>query len=140
MKILFTMLIGCISFWSYGQEKTLQSIQIEWEQLSAPLSLNTKSSSEINKYKLLEVNLDIDLRKQYLRKDTSSMMILPENKYIQSDYYVAIPGPQNKNFSFTISGNGNSSSTNNSGGIKNTAYKDAGLYSGAFCPITGLAY
>ncbi len=138
MKIFLALVIGSVSFLSYAQENTIESISIEWEQLVAPLSLHTKSVP--NKYQLLEVDLSVNLREQYLNKDASSLMILPENKFIQPNYNVAIPQPKTKNTGFSISGNGYNSNLNTSGRIKNTAYKDAGLYSGAFCPITGLAY
>ncbi len=139
MRIFLALVIGFLSFLSYAQEKTIQSISIEWEQLSAPLSFTNKESIN-TKYQLLEVDLSVDLRKQYLKKNTSFMQ-LPENKFVQPEYNVAIPHPNQRKVGFTISGNGYSPNlSGNTGGIKNTAYKDASLYSGAFCPITGLAY
>jgi len=70
------------------------------------------------------------------------LMMLPENKFIQPDYTVAIPGSQTKNIGFRVSGNGyntNRRGRSSSGSIKNNAYKDAGFYNGEFCPITGFA-
>ncbi len=137
MKIFLIALITSISFLSYGQENAIHSIAIEWEQLSAPLSV-AKKELKTEKYQLLEVNLTIDLREQYLRKNTS-IMYLPPNQFVQSKYNVAIPQPKTSKMGFTVSGNGNTN-LNTTGRIKNIAYKDASLYSGAFCPITGLAY
>ncbi|GAA4271767.1 hypothetical protein U6A24_14355 [Aquimarina gracilis] len=141
MKIFLVFIFSLLSFLSFGQERTIQTISIELEQLTAPLSL-VDTDVINNKYQLMEVDLSVDLRKQYLKKNTP-LMLLPENKFIQQNYNVAIPGaPTNqRKVGFTISGNGYNSSLNrNTGDIKNNAYKDASLYSGAFCPITGLAY
>ncbi|WP_109300727.1 hypothetical protein [Aquimarina sp. AU474] len=133
MKSFLILFFGSISILSFGQETTIHTI--EWEQLAAPLSLVVEENS-VEKYQLLEIDLSIDLREQYLRKKTS-ILELPQEHFIAPKYNVAIEQP--KSFSFRVSGNG-SSNSNNSGGVKNIAYKDAGFYSGAFCPITGLAY
>lgn len=139
MRVYLILIISILSFSTYSQEKTIKSISIEWEKLGAPLSLINKEIVN-NKYQLMEVDLSIDLRKQYLKKNsTSSFMMLPENKFIQSEYNVAIPQSNQRNVGFTISGYGYNGNRN-TGGIKNNAYKDASLYSGAYCPITGLAY
>ncbi len=139
MKIFITLFISSISFLSYGQENTIRPITIALEYLSAPLVISQKETTA-QKYKLLEVDLSVNLREQYLRKN-KSMMYLPEKQYIQPEYNVAIPqSNSDSKVGFTISGNGYNSNLNTTGGIKNTAYKDASLYSGAFCPITGLAY
>ncbi|MBQ0733185.1 hypothetical protein [Aquimarina celericrescens] len=139
MKSLVVILIGSISFLSYGQENNIKSITIAWEQLGAPLSL-VNDNSNINTYQLLEVDLSVDLRQQYLKKNASPMMLLPDNKSIQSEYNFSFPQPKKGNVGFSVSGNGYNANVNSTGEIKNTAYKDASLYSGAFCPITGLAY
>ncbi len=139
MKSLVVILIGCISFLSYGQENDIKSITIAWEQLGAPLSL-VNDNSNINTYQLLEVDLSVDLRRQYLKKNASPMMLMPDNKFIQSEYNFSFPQPKKGNIGFSFSGNGNNSNLNSVGRIKNTAYKDASLYGGAFCPITGFAY
>ncbi len=133
MKSFLILIFGSISILSFGQENTIH--KIEWEQLGAPISLIAKENS-VEKYQLLEVDLSVDLREQYLRKQTS-ILELPQEQFIAPKYNVAIEQP--KSFSFRVSGNG-ASNLNNNGGVKNIAYKDAGFYSGAFCPITGLAY
>ncbi len=139
MKIFLVLFIACFSLTAYGQENITDKISIPWEELSAPLTI-TKNELKTKKYQLQEVDLSVDLRQQYLRKNTS-IMLLPKNQFIQTEYNVVISQPKISNTGFTISGNGYSSSNlNNNGRIKNTAYEDAGLYSGAFCPITGLAY
>ncbi|MEW7291908.1 hypothetical protein [Aquimarina sp. 2304DJ70-9] len=140
MKVFLTILIGTISFLTYGQENTITSITIAWEQLNTPLSLVKEESKAVDKYKLIEIDLSIDLREQYyMKKNTAPIMYLPRNKFVSTSYNIAIPQPKTGSIGFTVSGNGYNSN-NNAGGIKNTAYKDASLYSGAFCPITGLAY
>ncbi len=140
MKVFLTILIASISFLSYSQENAIKSIAIEWEQLSTPLSLVKEESKAVGKYQLLEIDLSVNLREQYyMRKNTAPIMYLPENKFVSTSYNVAIPQPKTSSIGFTISGNGYNSN-NNSGGIKNTAYKDASLYSGPYCPITGQAY
>ncbi len=146
MRGFLVVLIGCFCCISYGQETKSKSIIIEiediqLEKLGAPLSFITKNTPETSKYQLQKVDLSIDLREQYLRKKNKvTTMYLPENKFVNAKYNVAIPQPQTKRTSFSISGNGYGNSNTNSSGIKNIAYKDASLYSGAFCPITGLAY
>lgn len=137
MKIFLVVFIGSISFISYAQENPIQTIAIEWEQLSAPLS-NANKELKTTTYQLMEVNLDVDLRQQGLRKQATMFLDLPKSKAISSKYNVAIPQP--KLSGFTVFGSGYNPNTNTTGGIKNTAYKDASLYSGAYCPITGLAY
>ncbi|WP_299311900.1 hypothetical protein [uncultured Aquimarina sp.] len=151
VRILFGLLLGCIGFVSYGQEKT--SFSLAWDEMSTHLSENdftytiehkeiTPSLSFIrptisaSNYQLMEINLSIDLRKQYLKNDTP-ILLLPENKFIQSDYAVSIPTTATKrNAKITITGNGGYNSNNS--GIKNTAYKDASAYTGIYCPVTGL--
>ncbi|WP_074406414.1 MULTISPECIES: hypothetical protein [Aquimarina] len=135
MKVFLVLLIGSISFLSYGQEDAIQTIAIEWEQLSAPLVMH-KKEVETQKYQLQEVDLTVDLRQQAFKKSYTMYIDTPKYKNISSKYNVAIPQP--KTSGFRVYGNGYN--PNNKGGIKNTAYKDASLYSGAFCPITGLAY
>ncbi|TSE04070.1 MULTISPECIES: hypothetical protein [Aquimarina] len=137
MKIFLAVFIGSISFLSYAQENPIQTISIEWEQLSAPISFANKALPTTT-YQLMEVNLDIDLRQQALRKPATMFLELPKSKIVSPKYSVAIPQP--KTSGFTISGSGYNPNTNAAGGIKNIAYKDASLYSGAYCPITGLAY
>ncbi len=141
MKIFLVLLIACFSLTAYGQENITDKISIPWEELSAPLII-TKNELKTKKYQLQEVDLSVDLRQQYLRKNTFSIMHLPQNKFIQAEYNAFILQPKKTNsVGFKISGNGyNASNLNNNGRLKNTAYKDASLYSGAFCPITGLAY
>ncbi|WP_024769267.1 hypothetical protein [Aquimarina macrocephali] len=136
MKVFLAILIGGISFLSYGQEDVPHTISIEWEQLSAPLVMN-KKELKTKKYQLQEVDLTVDLRQQAFKKSYTMYIDSPKYKDISSKYNVAIPQP--KTSGFRLSGNGYNTNTN-IGGIKNTAYKDASLYSGAFCPITGLAY
>ncbi|KAA1245059.1 hypothetical protein [Aquimarina sp. RZ0] len=160
MKTFFALLLGCLSFISFGQEKP--SYILEWQELSDSLSeenvsIYTITQREIvpslsfikqyavtENYQLMEVDLTKDIRKQHLRPDTP-MLRLPENKFIQSDYTIAIPTATNREHTgLTISGsaggygfNGYNFSTNNTG-IKNSAYKDASLYTGVYCPVTGL--
>ncbi len=124
MKFLLTILIVSICFVSYGQEDNLSSIAIEWEELSAPLSFE-KSEFEITKYQLLEVNLNIDLRRQSLRKSYTMLMDSPKYKDVSSIY--TVKSPKSKSSGFTISGNGSNFNTTNSS-IKNNAYRDAGIY------------
>ncbi|MDH7445760.1 hypothetical protein [Aquimarina sp. 2201CG14-23] len=154
-NIFFGLLFSTVSFVSFGQEKPIYIV--EWEELDNKLSEEelyyvielkeiTPSLSFINQriatgnYQLMEIDLTIDLRTQHLRKDSTDFLQLPENKYIQSDYALAIPsGLNERRGRITITGSGgyNSSSTNN-GGIKNTAYRDAGSYTGIYCPVTGV--
>ncbi len=138
MKTFLTLLIASFSLVSFGQENATPTIVIAWEQLSAPLLIHPKKES-VEKYELLKVDLSVDLRKQYLKENSLPIMYLPENQYVEQEYTIAFPQSNTNTPNFTISGNGYNSNSNN-GGIKNTAYKDASLYSGAFCPITGLAY
>ncbi len=138
MKVFLALLIGSISFLSYGQEDAIQTIAIaiEWEQLSAPLVMH-KKEVETQKYQLQEVDLTVDLRQQAFKKSYTMYIDTPKYKDISSKYKIAIPQP--KTSGFRVYGNGYNFNTNK-GGIKNTAYKDASLYSGTFYPITGLAY
>ncbi|WP_299241260.1 hypothetical protein [uncultured Aquimarina sp.] len=153
IRIFLGLLLACIGFTSYGQEKT--SFSISWDEMNTHLSENdfmytiehreiTPSLSfikpivSVGTYQLMEIDLSVDLRKQHLKNDTP-ILLLPENKFIQSDYAVAIPSTVKSNARITITGNGgyNSSNTNN-GGVKNTAYRDASTYTGIYCPVTGL--
>lgn len=156
MRIFFGLFLVCIGFTSFGQEKP--TFAVEWEELNVKLSENddkyvlehkeiTPSLSFISQrivtgdYYLMEINLSIDLRTQHLRKDNTPFLQLPENNFIQSSYALAIPNSlqEEKSFRITITGNGgyNSSNTSN-GGIKNNAYRDAGSYTGIYCPVTGV--
>lgn len=161
MKTFIVIFLGCISFYSYGQERP--SYLLEWQEWSDSLSEDILSTytiaqteiipslSFINQYnvsgnyQLMEIDLTRDIRKQHLRPDTP-MLQLPENKFIQSDYALAIPTATNSNRNgLTITGsaggygiNGYNSSTTNTYGIKNTAYKDASFYTGVYCPVTGV--
>ncbi len=137
MKSFLVIFIGSISFLSYAQENLIQSISIEWEQLSAPISFANKEL-KTSSYQLMEVNLDIDLRQQALRKPATMFLESPKSKAISPKYNIGIP--QSKTSGFSISGRGYNPNANTTGGIKNIAYKDASLYSGTYCPITGLAY
>ncbi|WP_062058465.1 hypothetical protein [Aquimarina longa] len=134
MRFILILFIGSISFLSYGQENSIQTIHIEWEQLSAPLVLHKKENNTIT-YQLLEVNLDIDLRQEALRDDSSMMMITSSKKQNDtSRYNIVVSKP--KTSSFTIQSNGYNPNINTNG-IKNTAYKDASSYSNSFfCPAT----
>jgi len=156
MKILFIFLLSCISIISYGQEKPL--LTIDWETWNTQLIENdsrytlehreiTPSLSYIREiistgnYFLMEINLSVDLRKQHL-KNEAPILLLPENKFIQSNYAFSLPSTENQNqnnLRFTITGNGGYN-TNNSGNgnIKNNAYRDASTYTGIYCPVTGI--
>ncbi|WP_299437080.1 hypothetical protein [uncultured Aquimarina sp.] len=144
-----------MSFTSFGQEKP--TFAVEWEELNVKISENTDmytlehreitpSLSYISQriatgnYYLMEINLAVDLRRQHLKND-APVLLLPENKFIQSDYSVALPTTTSvqNNFRVSITGNGgyNSSNTSN-GGIKNNAYRDASSYTGIYCPVTGV--
>ncbi len=122
--------IGCLSF---GQEIEIKTIS--FERLSEPISLVQKEDPS-QKYQLMEVNLTVDVRQQALRK-SAPILELPKEQFIAPLYNVSIPQPGA--FSLRVSGSG-FNNTQNNGGVKNIAYKDAGFYSGAFCSITGLAY
>ncbi|GGX28242.1 hypothetical protein [Aquimarina muelleri] len=124
MKAFLIAIIASIGFASYGQENSLNSVAIEWEELSAPLSIE-KNESEIHKYELLEVNLSVDLRRQSLRKNYTMFIDTPKYKDVSSVY--KIKPSTSKSSGFTISGNGSNLNTN-TGRLKNTAYKDAGIY------------
>ena len=136
MKSLLLILFCGLCTFSFGQETPIQFIKIELEQLAAPLLVDQENLGS-EKYHLMPIDLSVDLRKQALSKNTP-ILELPKAQFIAPMYNVAIPQPQA--LRFTVSGNGNNSTFTNKGGIKNIAYKDAGFYSGAFCPITGLAY
>lgn len=158
MKLFFGFLIGCIGFISFGQEKQ-PTRAISWEALDAIVAKRSldytliyqeivPSLSYIRKgiatgnYTLMEVNLAVDIRKQHSEKDTP-LLLIPENKFVQSEYHVAIPSTiQNNtnNMQLRITGSGgyNRRSTNNTGGVKNNAYRDASTYTGIYCPVTGV--
>ncbi|GAA0720358.1 hypothetical protein GCM10009430_20440 [Aquimarina litoralis] len=154
MRFFIGIFLVCFSFSSFGQENP--SLKISWEaigdhisEIDAKYTLEhkeiTPSLSYIRKtiatgnYQLMEINLAVDLRKQHLKNETP-ILLLPENKFVQSEYNVAIPTatPQSA-FRVSITGNGgyNNSNTSN-GGIKNNAYRDASTYTGIYCPVTGV--
>lgn len=114
----------------YSQENP--QYELSWKTSVPALSHINKQEIKTTKYHLMEIDLAVDLRKQALHQD-SSPITLSQNQFITSSYNVAIPKNQ-----FKVSINGNNSYNPNNGGIKNNAYKDASLYSGAFCPITGI--
>lgn len=124
MKLFLTILITSIGLVSYGQENSLSSITIEWEELSTPLSME-RNEFETTKYQLLEVNLDVDLRRQSLRKSYTMLMESPQYKDVSSIYKAN--SPKSKKSGFTISGNGYNFKTNIDG-LKNNAYKNADSY------------
>ncbi|TPN89032.1 hypothetical protein [Aquimarina algicola] len=127
--------------YSYAQENKIAPIAIEWEVLSSPLRMTPQEISTTNTvYHLQEVDLSIDLRKKALRNE-EFMFVKASPVQSNSDKYNFTVSKPKKSSGFSISGRSNLSSlqnNTNSGEIKNTAYKDASLYSGAFCPITGL--
>ena len=141
MKIILIAFIGSIGLLSYGQENMMTTFKmdiIKFEELSMPLAF-AKKEVNTKKYQLQEVNMHIDLREQAFKKKYTMLIEAPKYKDVTSKYNVVVP--KQKTSSFTISGSGYNPSANTaSGGIKNTVYKDAGLYSGAFCPITGQIY
>ncbi len=131
MRVFLAILIAGIGFSSYGQENVIHAISIEWEQLSAPLSI-AENEYKTNKYQLLEVDLTVDLRQQAFRKSYTMYIDPPKYKDISSKY--TITSPRQKTSGFTITGSRNTSNVNNilGGGLKNTAYKDANPYNGAY--------
>jgi len=141
MKAILTTLIIGFSVSLYSQENRILdlNIPIAWEELSAPLLINMNRDLAKEKYKLLEVDLSNDLRKQY--NNNISMMYLPKKQYIKQQYNVAIPQPTSKpiNFGFSAGSVRSLDSNTANGGIKNIAYKDASTFynPGAFCPLTG---
>ncbi|MHA7059134.1 hypothetical protein ACWGOQ_0018045 [Aquimarina sp. M1] len=154
MRIFLGLLFTSFCCITFAQEKV--SLSIEWETLNTQLSENhnrysivhkeiipslshTRPEISIGHYRLMEINLAVDLRKQRL-KDETPILLLPENKFIQSDYAVSIPTKTKNDINITITGNGNGGYNSNttSGGVKNTAYKDASTYTGIYCPVTGL--
>lgn len=133
MKLLPCFLLCSIVFLSYGQETPVY--EFSWEPSVPSLSYVSKQEIATQEYTLMVVDLSVDLRRQALHKNVSTIT-LSENQFISASYKVAIP--QNK---FRVYGNnGYTGFTPSNGGIKNTAYQDASLYSGAFCPITGAFY
>ncbi len=153
MRIFFGLLLVCFSSTSFGQEKP--SFRVDWAKLNVQLSENdyrytlehkeiTPSLSYLHQkiitgsFYLMEIDLTVDLRNQHLKNKTP-ILLLPENRFIQSDYSVAIPTTERNSARITITGNGGyNSSSSNSGGIKNNAYRDASTYTGIYCPVTGL--
>jgi len=153
MRIFIGLILVCLSYTSFGQEKP--TFTIEWEELNTQLSeINDRYTIEhreiipslsfisqriaTSNHYLMEINLAVDLRRQHLKND-APILLLPENKFIQSDYAVSFPTSTQSNFRVTVTGNGgyNSSNTSN-GGIKNNAYRDAASYTGIYCPVTGV--
>ncbi|MDY8135673.1 hypothetical protein [Aquimarina sp. 2201CG5-10] len=154
MRVFTTLFLVLISIYSYGQDNP--TYIVDWEELNAILSEDNISYTiefeesipslsyvskniQTQKYELMEIDLSVDLRKQELG-DKASMLILPKNNFIQPNYTVAIPTQSQPNSNFRITGNGGFGSSTSNGGVRNTVYKDASLYSGAFCPITGIVY
>ncbi|AXT54991.1 hypothetical protein D1815_04180 [Aquimarina sp. AD1] len=156
MKIFPIIFLSCIGLISYGQEKP--SLTIDWETWNTHIADNssqytlehkeiTPSLSYIRElistgnYVLMEINLSIDLRKQHLENETP-ILLLPENKFIQSDYAFSLPNSTNQNqnnLRFTITGNGGYNTNNTGkGSVKNNAYRDASTYTGIYCPVTGV--
>ncbi|MFD2562533.1 hypothetical protein [Aquimarina rubra] len=153
MRIFFVLLLGGFGFMTFGQEKP--SLAIEWESLNAQLSESytqytiehqeiipslsyIRSIVSTGNYQLMEIDLTVDLRRQLI-KDDRPMLLLPENKFVKSDYYVAIPTIEKSDASITITGNGGYNNSNpNNGGVKNTVYEDASTRTGIYCPVTGL--
>jgi len=153
MKIFFVVLLGCIGFTSFGQEKPVLTLEFEeldvklakdisnytitYREIIPSLSFITQTIATGNYY-LMEINLSVDLRKQHLKND-SPILLLPENKFVQSEYAIAIPTAtkNNNNARITLTGSGGYNNTNN-GGIKNNAYRDASTYAVIYCPVTGV--
>jgi len=155
MKIFFGLLLGCMSLFSFSQENPILSV--DWNDLDAKLSDNSlhytieymeitpglsfiRQTYTTGNHQLMEINLAIDLRTQYLRKDEAPTLLLPENKFIQSPYTLAIPTTPKSNGRITITGNGGYNNNNSGIGgssVKNTVYRDASTYTGTFCGATG---
>ncbi|WP_108869073.1 hypothetical protein [Aquimarina aquimarini] len=131
MKIYISLCSICISLFSFGQEPSLQSIVIEWQELGAPLLLHEEEIKGKN-YQLTEVDLNIDLRQQYLRKKDNSMFMMVKKKPKGGTLKHNITQiPKSKTSSFRVSGrayNSNRTTRYNSSGLKNTAYRDARLF------------
>jgi hypothetical protein len=131
MKVFLAVLIGGISFLSHGQEGIIQTIAIEWGQLSAPLVMNKKELIT-EKYTLQKVDLTIDLRQQAFKKKYTMYIELPKYKNLSSKHTTII-SPKSKTSGFTITGNVYGiNKPSLSGNLKNTAYKDAGIYTGTY--------
>jgi len=114
---------------------------IDIKEIKPSLSFLNREITSINNHTLPEIDLGIDIRKQGLQDESSIMLELPKNRFIQPDYVLSIPKTPKRNF--TISGGlysniSNSNNTGSNGNIKNIAYKDASLYTGIYCPLTGV--
>lgn len=161
-RIVFGILLMGISFISFGQEKPEKRIgwkkigtyisdehaQYRIPQIKIIPSLSYIRQIAPQNYQLMEINLDIDLRKKENRNHTPILQ-LPENQFIQSEYSATLSvAPKTNTRSFRVTGGvgydstfyNNQRSNNSNGGIKNNAYKDVSLYTGIYCPATGLPY
>ncbi|GAA4114787.1 hypothetical protein GCM10022393_14550 [Aquimarina addita] len=159
------LVIGLVSV-SFGQEKfqnTIENKEIDTNisddnlQYSIPTFEITPSLSYLRQitpqnYQLMEINLDIDLRKKEHRNNTP-LLQLPENKFVQSEYPNTLTvAPKTKSSSFQITGRGGysnniystrnrySNSSTNNNGIQNNAYQDASLHTRFYNPFIGLPY
>ncbi|WP_025740313.1 hypothetical protein [Aquimarina pacifica] len=126
MKRVLLACFVCISFMVCGQENELHIFAIDVEELNMPLM--TKSTKfDTEKYQLLEVNLAIDLRQTSLRKKNTMYIETSNNHTIQKNYTLSL-SKSRKASGFTISGNDYNLNRKSNYSVKNTAYKDASLY------------
>ena len=157
MKFLLTICLIFIGLSVCGQEQFVKKIkqqdisehivdldskyQMAYVKIIPALSF-IESPLKVSKHTLMVIDLSIDLRKQHQNPETS-ILVLPENKFIQSEYNVSLPSAISKQKSaITLTGGGgynsNSRGSNGHGTIKNTVYKDASEYAVIYCPVTGV--
>lgn len=123
------------NFQSFYNTETTTSNLLKFE-------IGTPSLSYLNKlpqhtFYLMEIDLTVDLRKQALQNKTP-FLYESENPHIIEKFSVRLPSTGIDKT--TIRGRNRLDFTVHRGPVRNSVYKDASFYTGAYNPFTSLPY
>ena len=151
-RVFFT----CIIFLSfnlvvYGQENRINFSPVNYDRFDTVNFKNDKfiafemempsltylRPAPAPSFKLLEIDFNVDLRKQALQNKTP-FLYESKNPHVIEKFSVRLPANvQNKT---TINGRNRLDFSVNRGSVRNSVYRDASFYTGAYNPFTGLPY
>ena len=152
-KIFFNILMITLTGVCLGQENQIlpptwaeyeeqlpdqfQRFIISWEIISPSLSYIREVQP--THHELMEIDLSVDLRKQAYENKTP--LLITEKKKTYDISKLRIFRPTNEYRSgVIITGRRRLDYSVYRGEVKNTVYKDASFYTGAYNPFTGLPY
>ncbi|UZO79525.1 hypothetical protein NBT05_11195 [Aquimarina sp. ERC-38] len=152
-KLFFTWIILTFSLVFSGYTQELQESNVLQLDQNAPYqtdkgdvvieytiqqpSLSYLKSIPLSTFTLMEIDLSVDLRRQAFQNRTP-YLYESKNPHVIEQFSVRLPTQiLNKT---TITGRNRLDFTVNRGSVRNSVYKDASFYTGAYNPFTGLPY